>query len=248
MKAIVQGETHISRADRNDLLDHISDETDCIFMEGGKAEITRSKLTPGYAFFLIGMITYLGFLRSLRKCRMPPLEEEASEYGTDFHGNIDMNVIDMYSDATKLWGLFFVILIIVMAILARNTLDAFFIGFLVAIAPLGYFGFLMFPEKTMEGRDQAMASNIRKIAEENGYDEIIVSCGQKHVDGISNILDDYRGWNVKKNPRNFMGWSRIHLLNPLLWGSWIYSIIRCVSTHVQNLTADFWNEEEINTL
>lgn len=231
MKAVIQGEAHISRADRKDLLSRISDDTDCVFMEGGEAVLSRSNLTPGYAFFLIGMIFYLGFIRILRRCRVDPLEDNTEKRGIKFEGRIDMEVSNIYSKCPKLRGSIFVISMFFIAIIGIGRLNPLLVSLLILISPFMYFGVIM-TNKVSEMRDRVMADSIMEKSKDCGFEKIVISCGQDHVEGIATILENNE-WDLYQYHSNFNGWSHFRLLDPRIWISWGFSILKCAYDGVQ---------------
>lgn len=65
-----------------------------------------------------------------------------------------------------------------------------FFGFAWALAY-----FLLIESEVMYDRDDVMTENIISIAEEEGYETILVNCGGKHLPGIAATLE-HEGWDV----------------------------------------------------
>lgn len=230
MEAIIQGEAHTSKNDRDALLDRISEDTDCVFIEGRADNISLDKITPGYAFFLAGMILYLGFIRYVRHLRMTPLEEELEGRGVAYCNEIDKEIPEIYRDMPE-WPkyVFIGIYLIILAFLFQGDIPLFIrfgvfgistlIGFiLILFSPMAYFATVIQLEAILVGgRDETMATAITEAADKEGMNEILISCGQEHVDPIEMKLEDKRIRVKSHEGSHGYFWKSIDLINPITW-------------------------------
>jgi hypothetical protein len=70
---------------------------------------------------------------------------------------------------------------------------------IVCLVPLGYSaGIVILASARSNIRDDIMSESILETADEQGYDEILVLCGQAHTEGIKRKLES-AGWEVKCN-------------------------------------------------
>lgn len=239
MKAIIQGEGHIVKKDREDLLDRVSEDTDGVFIEGREDNISLSRIASGYAFFLAGMVIYFGFIRSLRNIRMHPLQEKLEEMGIPFHDEIDKEIPDIYSEfpgwanvpMAAVFLLTFVYLFQrqtppVVQFGSFTTSTTALVGFiLILLSPIAYFSTVIQLESLLvEGRDTTMANSIMDVSKDEGWETVVISCGQEHVDPIQRILED-NGWTVKPYEGNYRWfWKLGGLFNPIAWAKFVIKI------------------------
>jgi len=66
-------------------------------------------------------------------------------------------------------------------------------------SPLLFSFFLVFlEERRLGSRDRDMAEEINKISEQNGYETVVVSCGDAHLHRLPDLLEE-KGWETEVN-------------------------------------------------
>lgn len=212
MKAIIQGDFHLTNQDGERLFDQITNETDCVFKEGRSDAIYLSDLTRSYSVFVIGIIQLAGVMWGGR--RTSPMEERLSGMGINYVYSIDKEFHESFTDFPII-GHIAAISIFPLYLLFGITKDPTsgikigpFIASTFAIAlfilllafPLLYFTLFTLIEVTfLGGRDRHMAKSIIDKSKHEDYDEVGVFVGQLHVSGMKKIFED-EGWDVETNP------------------------------------------------
>jgi hypothetical protein len=72
------------------------------------------------------------------------------------------------------------------------------LSFVLVIGALFFVGVIILRSPNSAEREQTMARTIVDRSESNGYDRVLISCGDKHVSGITEELQD-EGWTVDPN-------------------------------------------------
>lgn len=225
MKAITQGEVHISPKDQENLLSHISPETDAVFIEGRSWDIGGRDMTIGYTVFLIGVLLYLWGQTTISNIGGPSIKDRIRDQGVPIHDEIDRSYAKMYDDYPK-WMKLSIGSVLFLAFLwalimptgyriinlgtIRLNLTVFERFLYIISVPIGYSLVYVFAEGWLVGgRDDEMIDNIIRTVEEEGYEQIVVSCGQSHLKPISDALEA-QGWEVKPNDTNHELLARIY--------------------------------------
>jgi len=210
MRAVFQGEFHISSTDRELLDSHLDADADALFVEQREDRVSPESWSIGYLSFLIGALT-LYWLQSILYDG-PDIKEKAK---VPVHDKIDTNLPYLYSRFPEAWktgfsifsGLMFLMgvfvsrypLPLIDAPLASLIYTVLAKPLFVIASPLLYSFFLIFfEEKRLGTRDQDMADEIHRISKENGYDTVVVSCGDAHLDRLPDLLEE-KGWETNIN-------------------------------------------------
>ena len=207
MKAILQGEFHISDADRENLESRIGPNTDAVFIEGRGDSVSPSEFTIGYLMYMTGLFTIFWFQHRLGT----EMDFEA-KYDLPVYDEIDSSFSEIYSRTPVGWRTVF--LFISLFLMGAGILRAEFtlpivelpffglvlyssmVKLLMALgAPLLFSFCIIFFEERSGGRDCDMANAIDSIANREGHDVVVVSCGQAHLEEITRLLEE-RGWDV----------------------------------------------------
>lgn len=72
------------------------------------------------------------------------------------------------------------------------------LSFVLVTGALFFVGVIILRSPNSAEREQTMASTIVDRSEANGYDQVLISCGDKHVTGITEELRE-EGWSVEPN-------------------------------------------------
>jgi len=215
MKAIFQGEFHISSSDKEALFDRIDEDVDALFVESREDSVSPDGWSFGYLTFLVSILIFFWFqafldsgTRIKDKTDVPVFDE------------IDTSLPELYSRFPLSWtaptGLF-VCLIFLYGIFMPEVTIPFVSAppilnltytiimklVLVVCSPVLFSGILIFlEERHMASRDQDMTRAVTKIATENGYQTIVVSCGEMHLARLP-ILFEKEDWDVEVNDSSF---------------------------------------------
>lgn len=224
MKAIAQGEIHISGSDRRDLLNRVADDTDAVFIEGRDENIGGRQLTFGYMTFLIGIILLLWGQGAISRKSGPGVKDIIREKGIQICDKIDRGYPELYEDYPR-WLKIVLGIVTVPLFLGALIMPAdlqvvefsgisvnytFVIRFLFLASPiLGYAVIYIVLEGWIIGaRDDVMANNIMETCSKKGYDDIVISCGQQHLKPIVDELES-NGWTVEPFDTNYTVIARI---------------------------------------
>lgn len=211
MKAILQGEFHISASDRESLLTHLDNDAEALFIEQRVDSVSPEKWSLGYLSFLLGALV-LYWLQAILDTG-PDIKEEAN---VPVYDEIDTPLPELYSRFPESWtigsgvlaGLFFLYGIFIPRLTVpfistppTVSLIYTFIGkpVITVGAPL-FFSFLLIylEERQLGSRDEDMAEAITKISKDKGYQTVVVSCGDAHLERLPAILEE-KGWEVEVN-------------------------------------------------
>jgi len=211
MRAKVQGEFHTSKADRELLLDQVNTDVDALFIEQREDTITPDRWTLGYIAFVTG--AFLIYWLQAVLYDGPKIKEQVE---VPVHDNIDTPLPSLYSRIPQKWrllagvssagifayGLFLVNWQFPFITLPNSATTVLTLGikpFVVLGAVLVYSFTMIFVEERKIGhRDQNMAQAITEISEEEGYENVVVSCGEAHLDRLPELLKE-NGWEVSIN-------------------------------------------------
>ncbi|MDR9430975.1 MAG: hypothetical protein RI568_09825 [Natronomonas sp.] len=211
MKAVFQGEFHISSADRESLDSHLEADVDALFVEQREDRISPENWSLGYLSFLIGALTLYWLQAFLYDG--PDIKETAE---VPVHDEIDTDLPVLYSRFLESWirgsgvfsisvfaaGLFvpvFPFPFIAAPTIATLTFTALVKPLMVIGASLLFSFFLIiFEERRLGTRDRDMAEEIDRISNENRYEPVVVSCGDAHLDSLPGLLEE-KGWKTEVN-------------------------------------------------
>lgn len=230
MKAIAQGEIHISGSDRRDLLSRVSDDTEAVFIEGRDEDIGGRPLTFGYMTFLLGVLLFLWGQGAISRLTGPGVKDIIRDRGIPIYDEIDRGYADLYEDypqwLKRVYGIV-ALLVFLWALAMPADFRVFQVGevllnptlverFLMLIFPVvGYSGiYILLEGRFVDARDEVMANNIMELCEKNEIDEIVVSCGQSHLKPIVDRLEA-DGWDVTPYDTNHKLLTKIYR-DPLL--------------------------------
>lgn len=211
MKAVFQGEFHISSTDRESLESQLDADVDALFVEQREDRVSPENWSIGYLSFLVGALTLYWLQAFLYDG--PDIKEKTE---APVHDKIDTDLPVLYPQFPKSWilgsgifsslvfaaGLFVPVYpfpFIDAPAIASLAFTALVKPLMVIGAPLLFSFFLIFFEERRLGtRDQDMAEEINKISEENGYETVVVSCGDAHLHRLPDLLEE-KGWEIKVN-------------------------------------------------
>lgn len=203
VKAVIQGEYHISTSDRELLSDHLNDEVDALFIEQRSDHVSPENWSFGYLSFLVGTLTLFWLQAALY--RGPDIQER---HDIPVHDDIDTALPDLYGRIPTAWkvtagtiavaffsiGLYtpaWPIPFITAPEIANQVYNAILKPIVIIGAPLIYsFILVILEERRLGTRDEDMAEAITQISNENGYENIVVSCGAAHIDRLSTLLEN----------------------------------------------------------
>lgn len=209
MKAVFQGEFHISSTDRELLDSHLDADADALFVEDREDRVSPDGWSIGYLFFLIGLLTLYWLQEFLYDG--PDIKEKAE---VPVHEEIDTDLPVLYSRLPRSWvlgsgtfsGLFFAVGLFVPVFqlpfidapaIASLSFTALVKPLVVIAAPLLFSFFLIYLEERRLGtRDRDMAKEIHRISKENRYETVVVSCGDAHLHRLPHLLEE-KGWETK---------------------------------------------------
>jgi len=216
-EALIKGETHFSKSDKQALLEMDLSEFDAVFREGYDTDYLQRELTSLYALFAIGHMVY-GATFGRLYFSLDEMEAEADELGIGFHDEIDTAVYENFEMVSFRKRIFPFLLSPVAALLIAGLLISPFRWLVINFAPgllwmfelgaaaifLFCFGFiwafayfLLIAEEVMYDRDEEMAQEIVRLTAENSYQKVLVACGDTHRDGMSEYLEE-EGWETTK--------------------------------------------------
>lgn len=215
-KALIKGETHLSRKDKQALMELDFSQFNAVFREGYDRDYFRRGMDSLYALFAIGHIVY-GATFGRLYFSSDDLEEKAESEGVPYFGEIDAAIFETYEMVPR-WkrGLLFllspfwaVLILGVVTLPIHRALNWFSVGSPVqgvvgAVLLIFFYGFAwawayfhLIESEVMYKRDEKMAEEVARISDENGYESILLMCGGKHRPGIASYLED-QGWKVEQ--------------------------------------------------
>ena len=223
-EAEIQGETHLSRKDKQTLMQLDLSCFDAVFREGHNADYFERDLTVGYTLFAIGHLLY-GATYGRVYTSSEDFEDKVEASDIPFY-KVDAEIYETYEMVPRwkrililLIAPFFSLIILGLFLSPFNWAVGYlgltlpywvsFIGAILFVLffglawPLGYF--LLLEGEVMSDRDQYMSDEILRISSENGYENVLMSCGDGHRRGISDALED-ADWSVEEHPtENWLG-------------------------------------------
>ena len=209
-KAIIQGEYHRSERDKERLLSRRTEDSEAFFIEGRSDMIHLVEYSKRYYLFLVGILLILA-LNTGRNFN--------GVKGLETHSDIDAEYHEIWEKAGEIkerdirnilyWILvliptFFIIasfIISAVIFISGTPSGSLSVILIVIIIPISVIGtpiiFSGFIAVSLEGeeRDEIMAQNIVSESQENNYSEVLVLCGDSHVQGITEYLEE-QGWTV----------------------------------------------------
>ncbi|GGL64186.1 hypothetical protein [Halocalculus aciditolerans] len=231
-EALVKGETHSSKKDKQALLNLDFTEYDAVFREGYDKDYFQRDIDSLYALFAIGHLVY-GATYSRLYHSGDEFKRQAKRQGLPVHDRIDAAVYETYEMVPR-WqrgGLFlisplFAGLILgfvvqpvdwVLSRVAPGILgELAFAGVVLTLLCFGFVWalayFLLIENRAMYERDEVMAREIVQIVETNGYESVLISCGGNHRSGISSYLREER-WEVKEEATDSLLGKLLHFLS-----------------------------------
>ena len=210
-KAIVQGEFHVSNKDAKELLDRDTTASDAIFIEG-RGDDVHLERSASYFLWLIGYLSLEIIYATSRWIRLTlfrdrwDVREEAASRGLEVEDEIDAELNDVWTlaEGTARSRLYYLVLLLMLFTLVWPFFGESTFGIPVGVTsvilawliPLGYSAGVVIVCLGVDGvRDEIMANSITEISEKEDYREVLILCGQEHVEGISSLLEE-QGWNV----------------------------------------------------
>lgn len=211
MRAVFQGEFHISSTDRDSLESQLEADVDALFVEHREDCVSPQNWSLGYLYFLIGVLILYWLQAFLYDG--PDIREKTE---VPIYDNIDTNLPILYPRFSKIWilgsgmfssiflaaGLFvpaYTVPFINAPAVASHAFTTLVKPLLLIAAPLLFSSCLIILEEMQLGsRDQDMAEEINEISKENGYETIVVSCGNAHLDRLPDLLEK-KGWETEVN-------------------------------------------------
>lgn len=211
-KAIIQGEFHASNKDAKELLDRDTTESDAIFIEGRGDEI-HLESSASYYLWLIGYLSLELIYTTSRWIRKTlfndrwEVKQKAESRGLAVEDEIDAELNDVWAlaDGTTRHRLYYLALLLMLFALIWPFFGEPLFGIpsgvtsvvLTWLIPIGYSaGVIIFCLAADGVRDEIMANSITEISRDEDYQEVLVLCGQEHVEGISKQLEK-EGWDVR---------------------------------------------------
>lgn len=209
MKAVVKGETHLSNADKRALMEMDLTQFDAVFREGYDKNYFERNITLPYVLFAIGHLVY-GATYGRLYFSLDDFRRLAGELEVGYHDKIDMAIYEHYEYQSRLRRVLLFLISPILALLLvgmlvyplelviSHTVPALLpilsaVAAIVLLFTLGFVWalafFMLLVTELTEKRDETMANNIQEIAEQEGYETILVSCGGTHRSGIASRLE-----------------------------------------------------------
>lgn len=212
-QALIKGETHSSQKDKQALLDLDLAQYDAMFREGHDKNYFERDITTGYALFAIGHLLY-GATFNRFYTSSEDIREKARSQDVPWI-EADASVCETYEMVPR-WKRTLLLLVAPFAGLLlfglvftpiRWIIESVAPGWSPIIGAIGIvllFGFLwalqyfiLIEGEVMSDRDEYMAETVVEAAEENDYNRVLISCGDKHRSGIASELRE-QGWTVEE--------------------------------------------------
>lgn len=214
MKAIFQGEFHISSSDKESLLDHIDEDVDALFVEQREDSVSPDEWCFGYLSFLVSTLIFYWLQAVLN--HSPRIEDEVDVPVFD---EIDTPLPELYFRFPLSWiaatGLFTAAFFLYGIFIPEVSVPLLSVPpsgdfiytvvmklVMVVGAPVLFSGTLIYlEERNMGSRDRDMANSITAVADEEGFQTVLVSCGNMHLRRLPELLEE-QGWDVEINESN----------------------------------------------
>lgn len=224
--AVIHGETHESREDRKSILSHNLDDFDSIFVEHRDEKFSWN-YSPLYLLFIAGyfihtrlvnravnlvglIIGKMKFWSNNKELEFKNFASKIRNSNAEFEDSIDADIEKFYR------------------MLGKDRYFALILPLIVALPPLylnnQYYGLILIPFLYFASsailvnfkgkRDRYMADRIAEISEKQNYENILVICGDSHVEGIEEELSD-ENWEI--DPHRSQHWTR--LVDVRNWGN-----------------------------
>lgn len=216
-EALVKGEAHFSRKDKRALLEKDLSKFDAVFREGYDKNYFERDIDSLYALFAIGHLVYGGTYNRVY-FSIDEFRDKIAEHGAPLYDKIDAPISETYEMVPRwkravLFVLSPVFALIFVGLLALPfywiTLRYFqnvprilvVLGVWLLLLCFSFIWALAFFQliegEVMDDRDEIMAENIIRIAEDNDYNSILITCGGNHRPGIATHLEN-QGWDVEQ--------------------------------------------------
>lgn len=211
-EAIIKGEMHASRSDKQDLEGIDTSDFDAVCFESHDKDFFARTLTLRYALYCIGHILY-GATAGRVYTSTDSFKSRLHTDGVPTH-DVDADVHEQYGFVAT-WAHWVMVVASLgvgagvaavpaaVVVVVVQQVD-YMIGMILAIAVFSLlWGFAwalsynwMHGYPAMKHRDQFMADTIQWITAVNDYDRVLVACGDGHVEGIRRLLKE-EGWTIK---------------------------------------------------
>lgn len=223
MKAILQGEFHISGSDEQSLQSRLEEDVDALFIEGRNDSVGPDDWSLGYLLFIIGALIIFWFQEAF-----DTVSDTKDEVSIPVFDEIDTPLPELYERFPREWtipaGLFSGLVFftgiyaqkIPVPILPSTPLVGLaytytaklilVIGGVVAFSAI----LISLEERRLGSRDEDMVESITDISEEHQFDKVVISCGEKHLNRLPDLMEE-KGWDVEVYSTN-------HSWAAKLWG------------------------------
>lgn len=215
VKAVVHGETHSSEKDKKALMDRDLSRFDAIFIEDFDRNYFNRNITLGYALFAIGHLVAAATLGRSYVSK-EDFRQKAKREGIPIY-EVDAAIYEVY-DMVPRWkrvvmlllspfgALFFFTILAGVIQWLSIPVPALIGQFIAVLGLLFLFGFLvafqyfvLIENEVLLDRDEYMAEEVLRVTDENGYESVLVNCGDKHRSGITSLLEE-QDWEVDPHP------------------------------------------------
>lgn len=208
--ALIKGEQHNSDEDWSELLGIDFSKFDAVFVEHHEDKEQRNELK--YVLYFTVFVLYDKFA-GFAYHDNERIERICNHLEIEFEDNIDLNFYDTFDEISTTWVVLSFVISLLFALIAgliffRSTPSTVVVAqislnhatavlvFIVAFYLLN-FGLIEFIGTF--SRDEHMANELINRSQDNGYERIILLCGEMHRPVILRILEQ-EGWSVKELP------------------------------------------------
>lgn len=224
--ARVEGESHCSDSDLDNVLSVDFSDYDAVFVEHHNDPEYKIGLRPGLLLFVVSFLTY-GVIISKTYHTYQRIEDECEEYGVCFENDIDLDFIETYRELRWVWKLIIPIGVLGVSITFGTIISVYLATinlavshYLILCAAVLVFviSFVLLENAAVEAfgtypRERAMVREILKRSDKKGYNNILIVCGDSHRLMIGYLLQ-LAGWDVDQTPTN----SRLrYIYKPILY-------------------------------
>lgn len=205
--AKVMGEIHHSSEHVDDLAQTMNEgDYDAIFFENRKSNLFDGETKPSYKYilFLFGYIEWFILNEFIYADKYPAIES-ASKNDVEVFTETDAPIPIVYKmgDNFKKNLLFYLLPIFISLFFFIPNFSSVKIGVVVLFSLIIYpFFYFVLVVHSANPREDYMSNFITDKTEKKSFNNILVSCGGKHVDSIASKLEN-NGINVEKAKR---GW------------------------------------------
>lgn len=214
--ALIKGETHVSKRDKQALLGEDLTQFDAVFREGSNPELRGKDIGILYALYLIGYLVYGAtygriyisnedFKRSVERCGIP-YDDDIDLSVCETYEMIDSWKRSVFAFLSAFIPAFFSGTILYPLRLIPGLTDSTGFAVVFVLGLMLFYGFSwaltyfqILDGRAMEARDEYMAEQILARTEETDWESILISCGDEHRPGIAASLEA-EGWDVSQEP------------------------------------------------